>query len=324
MSGVTTIANGLVVRRNWTDRRDGTRRDIQLAYETRGDQSDTPLLLIMGLGAQMYLWPDELVEQFVAAGFYVIRFDNRDAGLSSETAGTPPSKATLVGLQVGLGTTEVPYLLADMADDAVAVLDHLGVTSAVVMGASMGGMIAQTLAIHSPRRVRALVSIMSTTGNRRVGRADPRFLLKMAKHIGRPQVEAVEAAVSVGRLLAGSRFDEVQYRTMYARLFERSYRPDAVLWQMAAIAASADRTEDLKGLRTPTVVIHGALDRLIPISGGRATAAAIPGSRYMVFDDMGHDLPRGRWPDMVAAVQAVAQARPQSAVRSSVKAALSV
>jgi pimeloyl-ACP methyl ester carboxylesterase len=303
MQRSTQIENGVVVRRNWTDRRDGTRRDIQLAYETRGDRSAVPLLMVMGLGAQMYLWPDELVEQFVAAGFFVIRFDNRDAGLSSVTSGTPPSRASLVTLQLGIGATEVPYLLSDMADDAVAVLDHLGIASAVVMGASMGGMIAQTMAVHSPRRVRALVSVMSTTGNRKVGRADPRFLLKMLKHIGRPRSEALDAAVAVGRLTAGSRFEEGHYRALYTRLLERSFRPEAVSWQMAAISASHDRTTELKSIRVPTLVIHGSLDQLIPISGGRATAAAIAGSRYLVFDDMGHDLPRTRWEEMVLAVR---------------------
>ncbi len=318
---------GTVFRRNWTDRRDGTRRDIQLAYETRGDSSGTPLLMVMGLGAQMYLWPDELVEQFVADGFYVIRFDNRDVGLSSVTTGEPPTMPSLVKLQVGLGATEVPYLLSDMADDAIGVLDHLGIPSAVVMGASMGGMIAQTMAINSPRRVSALISVMSTTGNRRVGRADPRFLMKMVKHIGRPESEAIDAAVEVARLIGGPRFDEGNYRAMYSRLVERSYRPQAVAWQMAAIAASPDRTKDLTQLTVPTVVIHGAADRLIPISGGRATAAAIPGSRYLVFDDMGHDLPVTRWDQIVKAVRAVSpgaagqaksQARPDVKVSASV------
>jgi pimeloyl-ACP methyl ester carboxylesterase len=315
------IETGTAIRRNWTDRRDGTRRDIHLAYETRGASTATPLLMVMGLGAQMYLWPDDFVDQFVAAGYYVIRFDNRDAGLSSETPGTPPTRASLVKLQMGLSAPQTPYLVADMADDAVAVMDHLGIGSAVVMGASMGGMIAQTMAANSPRRVCALVSVMSTTGNTRVGRADPRFLLKMARLIGRPQAEAIESAVELGRLIAGPRFDEHQYRAMYSRLVERSFRPDAVLWQMAAIASSPDRTPALRSLQIPTLVIHGSLDRLIPISGGRATAAAIAGSRYMVFDDMGHDLPRTRWEEMVTAVGALL---PESSTSSGVKAAVSV
>jgi pimeloyl-ACP methyl ester carboxylesterase len=300
------------IRRHVVDRRDGSVRDYEFCVETTGNPNDIPVLLVMGLGAQMYLWPDEFVATLAGEGFFVIRFDNRDVGLSTKTLGDPPEVAELLRAQVGLLRPKVAYLLGDMADDAFAVLDHLGINQAHIAGASMGGMIAQSMAIAAPDRVLSLTSIMSTTGNRRVGRAKPAFLLRMMKLIGdreRGSSGGQDAAISVGveitRLTAGAHFDRQRTLELQTRLVQRSYHPAGARFQTAAIAASPDRTDALRQLDVPALVVHGAMDRLVPISGGRATASALRGSRYLVFDDMGHDLPPGRGLELVAAIRDV-------------------
>jgi pimeloyl-ACP methyl ester carboxylesterase len=322
LAGSDSVRTTTAIRRNVVDRRDGSLRDYEFCVETAGDPRHTPLLLVMGLGAQMYLWPDEFVAALAATGLYVIRFDNRDVGLSTKTQGSVPEVAELLRAQVGFLRPKVAYLLSDMADDALAVLDHLGIDQAHVAGASMGGMIAQSMAIAAPDRVRSLTSIMSTTGNRRVGRPKPAFLLQLMKLIGdreRSGPDGEAAAISVGvevtRLTAGAHFDRQRAVDVQTRLVRRSTHPAGARFQTAAIAASPDRTQALRGLDVPALVVHGAMDRLVPISGGRATAAALRGSRYVVFDDMGHDLPPARGPELVSALLDVI-ARGEARVRA--------
>ncbi len=275
----------------------------EFEYETFGDVSQPPLLLVMGLGAQMVLWPDGLIEQLVEAGFFVIRFDNRDCGKSTITPGDPPSATEFIKVRVTGKAPQSKYLLSDMSDDAFSVLDHLGIDRAHIVGASMGGMIVQSMAIAYPQRVLTMTSIMSTTGNPRVGQASLSFGFKMLPLLKPvPKDRAVETSVSMARSLSGAKFDEAEARARAVLSLERGFHPAGRSFQTAAIMASGDRTEALRHVKVPSLVIHGRMDRLVPISGGAATAAAIPGCRYVVFDDMGHDLPKHRWPQVTAEI----------------------
>ncbi len=275
---------------------------ITIEYDIAG--VGDPLLLVMGLGEQMTSWPDELIAKLVEAGFQVIRFDNRDVGLSTQTDWDPPSAARTVARRIVRRPHEAKYDLDDMADDAAGLLDALGIGPAHVVGVSMGGMIAQTLAIRHPSLVRSLTSIMSNTGDGSHGVIAPSLLPKMAR-LTKPvsRETAVERSMEVNALISGPHFDPVERRTMAERNVERSFRPDAVARQTAAIMASPDRTEALGGVCVPTLVVHGLLDQLVKPSGGIATSRAIPGSRLLMFPDMAHDLPRPRWDELVAEIR---------------------
>lgn len=273
---------------------------VSIHYEERG--SGDPLLLIMGLGGQLTDWPPTLVD-LLAERFRVILFDNRDAGLSSELDGRTPGfwanlRATLTGRQPLAG-----YRLADMAADTVGLLDHLGIERAQVVGVSMGGMIAQQLTIDHPERVAGLVSIMSTTGDRRVGRPTAALVRRLAFRrpppADAPIEEIVEAATALYLEVAGPSPDIGAFRDLARRSIGRSYRPDGTGRQLAAIQDSPDRTEALGRVTAPTVVVHGAVDPLVRLSGGVATTRAVPGSRLVVFPDMGHDLPASRLAELV-------------------------
>ncbi|MEV4640036.1 alpha/beta hydrolase [Actinoplanes sp. NPDC049548] len=274
---------------------------VELAYETLGDPAAPPLLLIMGLGAQLIDWPQEFCELLVGQGLYVVRFDNRDTGLSTilDELGVPD----LTALRSG-DPSSVPYLLADMAADTAGLLDELGIARAHVVGASLGGMVAQQLAIDHPERVASLCSIMSTTGDRAVGRPTP----QAAALLGRPPVttreEVLANAVSGSRVIGSPGFpaaEEELLRRASAK-YDRSYRPLGTLRQYAAVLASPDRTPGLRQVRVPTLVIHGEDDPLVDVSGGRATAAAVPDARLLTVPGMGHDLPRALWPRIVEAI----------------------
>jgi pimeloyl-ACP methyl ester carboxylesterase len=273
---------------------------ITIEYDERGEGE--PLLLVMGLGGQLTDWPEEFVDLLAVQGFHVIRFDNRDAGLSTEFDWEPPSIARAAAMMATRRRPRAGYLLRDMADDAAGLLDALHIPSAHVVGISMGGMIAQTMAIHHPDKVRSLTSIMSNTGDRRRGRVHPRLLAKMAR-LPRPTPQnALERASTVFRWVSGPGFDADAHRRLAAANIERSFRPLGTARQMTAIMASPDRTADLMRVTAPTLVIHGLLDPLVRPSGGHATANAIPGSRLVMYPDMGHDLPRTRWPEIVDAI----------------------
>lgn len=276
---------------------------VVLEYDTFGDSSDRPLLLIMGYTAQMTAWPVEFCEQLASAGHYVVRFDNRDCGLSSKTEGEPPNvMAVMMAVMSGGEVPEVPYTLSDMADDAVAVLDDLGIDKAHIVGASMGGMITQQLAIDHPERVASITSIMSTTGSPSVGQANPDAMTALMTPPPTDRDGAIERNVEVGRIISGPLFDEQLVRDAATAAFDRSFNPVGAAFQMAAIAKTGDRTEGLQSLQLPALVIHGAADPLVTPSGGEATAEAIPNAELLMLDDMGHNLPRPLWDQIIGAI----------------------
>jgi len=277
---------------------------ITIEYESRGDGE--PLLLVMGLGGQLIDWPDEFVDGLVAAGFRVITFDNRDIGLSTEFTWEAPSQVKAVLRSLARRKVKSEYRLTDMAADAVGLLDALGVESAHVVGISMGGMIAQTIAIEHPGRVRSLTSIMSHTGDRRHGKIALKLLPKLAR-LGAPTREtAIERSVATFRLVSGPHFDESEQRLLAKRGLERSFRPEGTARQTTAIMAGPDRTAGLRRVNVPTLVVHGLVDPLVRPSGGVATARAVPGARLIMYPDMGHDLPRPRWPDLTTEIRRTA------------------
>jgi len=273
---------------------------ITIEYDIRGEGE--PLLLVMGLSGQLIDWSDDFVDLLIAEGFQVIRFDNRDAGLSTEFDWTPPSRARSAAALLARRRPRAGYLIADMAADAAALLRGLDIGPAHVVGVSMGGMIAQTMAIEHSDLVRTLTSIMSNTGNNRHGLPRRRVLIKLSR-LAPPTIEnAEESSLSVYRLVAGPEADDELFRKQARASLERSFRPSGVLRQTAAIVASPDRTPGLQEVRVPTLVIHGLADPLVKPSGGIATARAIQGSRLLMFPEMGHDMPRLRWPEMVTAI----------------------
>jgi pimeloyl-ACP methyl ester carboxylesterase len=264
---------------------------ISIEYTTTGDPDRPPLLLIMGLGAQLTAWDDEFVEGLARRGFYVIRYDNRDVGRSTwfDDAGVPDLAAALVG-----GDMPQPvYLVADMADDAAGLLDALGIPSAHVLGASMGGMIAQSFAIQYPERVRTLVSIMSTTGDPSVGQPHPEVLGDLLAEPPTDRAAAIDQSVKMWSVIGstGYPFHEERIRANAASAYDRAFHPDGTARQTVAILASPDRTPGLAEVTVPTLVIHGESDPLVDPSGGRATAEAIPGASLWTIPGMGHDLP---------------------------------
>jgi pimeloyl-ACP methyl ester carboxylesterase len=274
---------------------------VQIAYETFGDPDDPPLLLIMGLASQMILWDEELCQMFVERGFYVIRFDNRDVGHSSHVRGGGKPKV----LRAMAGITRNPhYTLDDMADDSFGLLDHLGIESAHVVGASMGGMIAQTMAIRRPERVRSLASIMSTTGNRRVGMPRLRALGLLLRKAPRDRDSYVEYVAGIFKVIGSPGFDrdEAWIRKLAGESYDRGVDRAGPGRQIVAVQASGDRTKQLARVRVPTVVIHGKEDPLIPVRAGRATARAIPGAKLVEIEGMGHDVPPELWPRIVETV----------------------
>lgn len=279
--------------------------DVEIAYQSFGSPQDTPLLLVMGLATQMVGWPDGFCEALAARGLHVVRFDNRDIGLSThlDDAGAPD----VVSLLAGSGTA--PYALADMADDTAGLLDALGWGSAHVVGASMGGMIAQSLAIRHPQRVHSLTSIMSTTGASGVGSPAEVALGVLLAPAARTREEALQRAVDTYRVIGspGFEFDEESLRERAGLSFDRAHDPAGVARQLAAILTTDDRTPHLGEIAVPTLVVHGAQDTLVDVSGGRATAAAIPGAELWVVEGMGHDLPRELWGDLVDRIGALVE-----------------
>jgi pimeloyl-ACP methyl ester carboxylesterase len=290
---------------------------ISIEYDVHGDGE--PMLLVMGLGSQLIAWPIEFVERLVHRGFKVIRFDNRDIGLSTKMSTPPPTRRQVVTALVNRRFAHSAYDLRDMADDAAGLLDHLGIERAHVVGLSMGGMIAQTLAIRHARRVASLTSIMSNTGDRRRGRTHPALLRRLPALMSRGPDDAVSNGIEVFRLIAGPHFDPAAMRALTEEAFLRSYDADGLARQAMAVAASPDRTWDLRRVTAPTLVIHGLLDRLVMPSGGIATALAIPGSRLVMYPDMGHDLPLPRWDEIIdEIVENTRRAGPDGGVRTRV------
>ncbi len=275
---------------------------IELEYETFGDPADPTLLLVCGYTSQMSGWDPALCEQLVGQRLHVVRYDNRDVGLSSKLTGSAQPMKVLKAMMAGEPVPEVPYTLSHMAADGIGLLDHLGVDRAHIAGVSMGGMIVQTMAIEHPDRVASLTSIMSSTGAPRVGAPTPeaREALLAAPPSER---EAYIEASTRGAVWASKKYvdlDAIKQRA--AADFDRMFSPPGATRQLAAIYASGDRSDALSTLDVPTLVIHGRDDTLITPGGGEATAAMIPGSKLLVLADMGHDLPRPLWPVFAEAI----------------------
>lgn len=262
---------------------------VQIHYETLGDPDDPALLLVAGLGAQLIIWHDEFCYSLVDRGFFVIRYDNRDCGLSTVLSDGEE------------------YTLSDMAADGLAVLDALGIRAAHVVGHSLGGMIAQTMAIEHPARVLTLTSISSTTGNPSVGQPTDEALEGIAREAATDLEVAIESDVAARRIWASpSWFDEDETRAYFRSAHERSFTPGASLRQLMAIASATDREPQLRKLEVPTLVIHGALDPLVPSDGGARTAEVIPEAELLIIEGMGHDLPVQVWQQVISAITALA------------------
>jgi pimeloyl-ACP methyl ester carboxylesterase len=274
---------------------------IDLEYVTEGDPSGQPLLLVMGLGAQLIAWPQGFVDGLIERGFFVIRYDNRDCGLSTKFEGLPEITALFGG-----DTSSAPYRVEDMADDAAALLSELGVERVHVVGASMGGMIAQALVIHHADRFLSACSIMSTTGDRTVGAPTGEAMTALLRPVATTREEAIEASVDGSRVIGSPKYpsDEALLRERAGAAFDRCYCPEGTARQLAAVLSSPDRTEGLRGVHMPFLVIHGEDDPLVTLSGGEATAAAVPDAKLLTVPGMGHDLPEALWGEVIEAIVA--------------------
>ena len=278
---------------------------IELEYETFGRPSDPPLLLVMGLGAQMIFWHDEFCGRLVERGFHVIRFDNRDVGRSTwlDHLGMPDVMAAMAAA-AERRPFDAPYRLSDMAADAAGLLDALDIEQAHVVGASMGGMIAQTLAIEHPRRVRTLTSIMSTTGHPDLPPPRPEAMSLLVTPPPSTREGHIERAVQTSRVIGSPAYpsDPDELRALAARAWDRGVNPPGMARQLTAILASGSRREALRSVRAPALVIHGSDDPLVPVEAGRDTAEALPRAELLEIPGMGHDLPRALWGTLVDAI----------------------
>lgn len=307
---------------SWSEERSvAVGEGIELCYQEVGEGEAPALLLIAGIGSQMITWPDGFCEGLAGLGRRVIRFDNRDCGRSSwlSDAGTPSVTAAFEKR-----LSDPPYLLSDMAADAAGLLAALELESADVLGISLGGFIAQTLAIEHPSRVRTLTSVMSSTGQGSVGYPSPAALEALMTR-PRPDLEGYVEGVLAARKVIGSpafETDEVMLRAIAERAFERGLNPDGTQRQLVASICSGDRTERLRGLEVPTLVLHGTDDPLIHVSGGRATAAAIRGAELVEIDGWGHDLAPGVWPRLIEAIGQILEREANSSGLAGPRAAL--
>jgi pimeloyl-ACP methyl ester carboxylesterase len=273
---------------------------IALCYEDFGDPADPTALLVMGLGTQMIGWHEDFCAALAARGLHVVRFDNRDVGRSTHMQGRPPSVAQLLRRSRGAAL----YTLADMAEDTAGLLRNLGLAPAHLIGASMGGMIAQTLTAREPALVRSLTSIMSSTGERRAGQPALRMYPLLLRRAPREREAFVEHAAHLFTAIGSTGIpqDTEDTRLLAGRSYDRGHDPRGAGRQLAAIIASGDRSAELHSIAVPTLVVHGTADRLVTPSGGRATAKAIEGAKMLTIKGMGHDLPRAIWPQLIDAI----------------------
>jgi pimeloyl-ACP methyl ester carboxylesterase len=277
---------------------------LQIAVEAFGNPADPTVLLVMGLATQMIGWPDELCQDLAGRGYRVVRFDNRDIGLSTHLDGEPAPDF----LQVLLRRRTPPYGISDMATDTIGVIDALGTGQVHLVGASMGGFIAQTVALQRPDRLRSLTLIMTSTGSRRVGRPSGAVARTMVRR--RPPATdretAIAASLATFALIGSPGFppDEAYRRQVAGLGYDRNYDIEGQRRQLAAVAAQPDRTAELRKLRLPTLVLHGLADPLVALSGGLAVARSVPGSRFIGYSGMGHDFPRPLWPVLAADIAA--------------------
>jgi len=279
---------------------------IQIEYETFGNSSGRPLLLIIGLGAHMIHWDADLCKDLAARGHYVVRFDNRDVGLSTKFGETGiPDLPEIFGKLLRGEKVKPPYTLDDMADDAVALLDGLNIPKAHVCGMSMGGMIAQTIAIRRPERILSLISIYSTTGNPELPQAKPEIINLLIAPPPTERQAFIEHMLVVFKTISGPGFppDEAWTRKIIGESYDRSFYPEGITRQLVAILTQPNRAPALSSVKVPALVIHGTSDPLVPVEGGKDTARAIPRAELMLIEGMGHDLPHGgAWPRMVEAI----------------------
>ncbi|QIK74192.1 alpha/beta fold hydrolase [Nocardioides piscis] len=264
---------------------------VEICYQTFGSPDDDPLLLVMGLGGPMIWWDEDFCARLARAGFHVIRYDNRDTGRSSRINQRVTRAQLVRAFTTGRGS--VPYSMSDLAGDGLALLDHLGIEAAHVAGVSMGGMIAQTMALEAPTRVLSMTSIMSTTGRRTVGWQSPNLLPTLIKPRRGGRETYIETNSLIWNLIGSPDFpvEPAVLRERGGDTFDRGVSASGVLRQMLAVLRQPNRTLRLRNLRVPTLVIHGMADKMVHVSGGRATAAAIPGAELLLIDGMGHDLP---------------------------------
>mgnify|MGYP000880671887 FL=1 len=280
---------------------------MHIEYESLGDPARPAIVLIMGLGMQLTSWPDEFCQRLVARGYRVVRFDNRDCGLSGRAPGKRRGNLMLAMAAAALGLpVKTPYTLADMAQDALGLMDRLGIARAHVVGASMGGMIAQVLAAEHPERVLSLTSIMSTSGNRRVSKPTPaaRKVLLARPDDPKDPDSVIEHLVEAFGVIGSPAYPvpREELRQRVGRSVRRAYDPAGTARQLLAIIAAGDRRKQLRRIVTPTLVIHGAEDPLVPLAAGRDTARQIPGAVLLVIPGMGHDLPPALLPQLVTAI----------------------
>ncbi len=278
---------------------------LELEYDVFGTPDGKPLLLVMGLATQMIAWDEEFCEGLVQRGHFVIRFDNRDVGLSSKIDNAPvPSLLELVPKVAAGEPIEVPYQLSDMATDSLGVLDALEIPQAHVVGASMGGMIAQCMALEAPDRLLSLTSIMSTTGNRELPPSKPEAMARLLVPPASEREEIIEGAITTQRVIGspGFPFDEKRIRARATRAYERSHYPAGAVRQTAAIAAAPPRDEALRQLDLPTLVIHGDADPLVPVEAGIHTHECVKNSKLVLIKGMGHDLPQPTWGQIIDAI----------------------
>ncbi len=282
--------------------------DTELYYETfdPSDADADTLLLLNGLGSQLNSYLPEFCARFVDAGFRTIRFDNREVGLSSKTEGPPPNMKKVIAATRARESAGLPYGLPDMANDAIAVLDAAGAEAAHVWGMSMGGMIVQQMAVDHPERVLSLTSVMSTTGNPKVGGATPEAMAVLTTAPPMDREGAIEHSVHGREVIGGSLYDEAWSRELGEAAYDRCFHPLGTAFQMAAITSAGNRTSSLEAITAPTTVIHGRMDPLIQLSGGEATAAAISDAKLVVYDEMGHDIPEPLWDSYVAELKELA------------------
>lgn len=280
---------------------------IELCYETFGDHRKPAILLIMGLGGPMGWWTTEFCTRLAARGYYVIRYDNRDTGKSTKLRRYKVSKALLVKAFLGLG--KAPYGLLDFSDDAFGLLDQLGIDRVHLAGVSMGGMITQTMAIDRPERVLSLTSIMSTTGKRTVGWQHAHVIPAMLSSAGNSRESYIERSLRTGAIIGSPAFpgDEEVARRRAGETYDRGWSASGVARHMLAVLTQPDRTAELGKLTMPATVVHGLRDRLVDPSGGRATAAAIPGAEFIAIAGMGHDIPEQLYDTLIDAITRTAE-----------------
>lgn len=278
---------------------------IEIEYQTRGDPADRPLVLVRGLGTQLIHWDERFLDRLVDEGHFVVLFDNRDVGLSTHFPGAGvPDLGDIMSARAAGTVPVVAYTLDEMAADVVGLMDALMIERAHVAGMSMGGMIVQQVAILFPDRLRSMTSIMSTTGEPGLPGPTPEAAQALSTPPPLDRADYIEYSTRTQRAFSGRGFpfDETSWRVLAGRVFDRAFDPAGIARQMAAIVASGSRREALAGVTVPTLVLHGSDDPLVPPAAGEATARAIPGARWHAIEGMGHDLPEGAWPEIVARI----------------------